>query len=105
MQSAVNQRHVVANLLEKANKYQNFANAWFAEESTPCALSTKIEPDSRGLEPDIERFGSASGQNVAHVARVPAATACSSDASVYSSRGCGGDLPRFGFSVFAGTGG
>jgi hypothetical protein len=38
MQSAVNQRHVVANLLEKANKYQNFANAWFAEESIAMRL-------------------------------------------------------------------
>src|SRR5450631_182193 len=35
-----------------------------------------------GLEPDIERFGSASGQDVAHVARVPAATTRCCNASV-----------------------
>src|SRR3954447_17570271 len=28
-------------------------NAWSTEESTPCALSRKIEPDSRGLVPAI----------------------------------------------------
>jgi len=38
-------------------------------------------------EPGIDRFGSASGQDVAHVARVPAATACSRDASVVESVG------------------
>src|SRR4029079_17875454 len=26
-------------------------NAWNTEESTPCALSTKIKPDSRGSSP------------------------------------------------------
>ena len=28
-----------------------------AEESTPCALSTKTKPDSRGLDPGIHVFG------------------------------------------------
>jgi hypothetical protein len=28
-----------------------------AEESTPCALSTKTKPDSRGLDPAIHVFG------------------------------------------------
>src|SRR5258708_34721465 len=28
-------------------------NAWSTEESTPCALSTKIEPDSRGSSPGM----------------------------------------------------
>jgi hypothetical protein len=32
---------------------QTSPNAWSTEESTPCALSTKIEPDSRGLDPRI----------------------------------------------------
>src|SRR5258706_8716842 len=40
-------------------------------------------------EPGIDRFGSASGQDVAHVARVPAAPACSRDASVVESVGDG----------------
>jgi hypothetical protein len=40
-----------------------------------------------GLEPDIERFGSASGQDVPHVARIPAATTRCCHASVVESVG------------------
>ena len=31
-------------------------NAWNREESTPCALSTKTQPDSRGTSPAMTRF-------------------------------------------------
>ena len=53
------------NMLQKSMKYaildaawldpspcpKTSPNAWNTEESTPCALSTKIEPDSRGTSP------------------------------------------------------
>jgi hypothetical protein len=32
------------------------ANAQNTEESTPCAVSTKTKPDSRGLDPAIHRL-------------------------------------------------
>jgi hypothetical protein len=35
-----------------------------AEESTPCALSTKTKPDSRGLVPAIHVFLYAASKNV-----------------------------------------
>src|SRR5205823_9207548 len=36
-------------------------NAWSTEESTPCALSTKIEPDSRGTRPAMTEVGARGG--------------------------------------------
>ncbi|WP_315805066.1 hypothetical protein, partial [Bradyrhizobium sp. SZCCHNS3002] len=35
-----------------------------AEESTPCALSSLPEPDSRGLDPAIHVFGTAAWTGV-----------------------------------------
>jgi hypothetical protein len=46
VESAVNQKHVVADLLEKANKYRNFAR-WVGDRETIQRILALVENSNK----------------------------------------------------------
>ncbi len=66
MESAVNQKHLVASLVEKANKYRNFAR-WVGDTETVhrvLGLAQELKQRARALaKPAKKKFGNVPGKS------------------------------------------